>query len=122
MRRKCAFLPLHTVGKMQVNGVIYSQHNVSVAIYLKQLMALALVKQCSPNGYVPERPFPKKAVEKVANKKKPSIPPNSMIGRFTAVLGTIALGTKFLWERPFWDDTGYVHLVVQHFLNISRNF
>ena len=47
-------------------------------------------------GYVPERPFPKKAVEKAVNKKKPIIPPNSMIGQFTAVLKTTVLGTAFL--------------------------
>ena len=38
-------------------------------------------------GYVLERPFPKKAVEKAANKKKPLIAPNSMIGPF----------------NPFWE-------------------
>ena len=47
-------------------------------------------------GYVPEGSFPEKAVEKAANKKKPLIPPNSMIGQFTAVLGTAVLGTAFL--------------------------
>ena len=47
-------------------------------------------------GYGPETPFPKKAVEKAANKKKPLIPPNSMIGQFMVVLGTTVLGTAFL--------------------------
>ena len=48
------------------------------------------------HGYVPERLFPKKAVEKAANKKTPLISPNSMIGQFTAVFGTAVLGTAFL--------------------------
>ena len=43
-------------------------------------------------GYVIERPFAKKAVEKASNKKNPLIPPNSMISQFTAVLGTAFLG------------------------------
>ena len=48
-------------------------------------------------GYVPERPFPQKAVKKADNKKIPSIPPNSMIGQFTAVPKTTAvLKTAFL--------------------------
>ena len=47
-------------------------------------------------GYVPERPLPKMAVETAANKKKPLNPPNSMIGQFTAVLGTAVLGTAFM--------------------------
>ena len=46
--------------------------------------------------YVPERPFPKKAVEKAANQKTPLISPNSMIGQFTVVFGTAVLGTAFL--------------------------
>ena len=43
-------------------------------------------------SYVPERLFPKKAVEKADNKKKPLIPPNSMTGQFMAVMGTAFLG------------------------------
>ena len=51
----------------------------------------------SGTGHVPERPLPKKAVETAANKKEPYlIPPNAMIGQFTAVLGTAVLGTAFL--------------------------
>ena len=46
----------------------------------------------SCGGYVPERPLPKMAVETAANKKKPLNPPNSMIGQFTAVLGTAFMG------------------------------
>ena len=38
----------------------------------------------------------KKAVEKAANRKNPLNTPNSMIGQFTAVLGTAVLGTAFL--------------------------
>ena len=52
------------------------------------------------NGYVPERSFPKKAVEKAAKKKQPLIPPNFMIGQFTAVFGTAFLGTAFLGWCP----------------------
>ena len=51
-------------------------------------------------GYVPERPFPKRPYKnRPPIKKKPFMSPNSMIGRFTDVLGTAVLG----W--PVWDDT-----------------
>ena len=56
---------------------------------------LKAVRPVKP-GYVPERPLPKMAVETAANKKKPLNPPNSMIGQFTAILGTAVLGTAFM--------------------------
>ena len=43
---------------------------------------------------MPERPFPKKAIEKAAIKKKILIPPNSMIGQFTAVLAVFGSSVK----------------------------
>ena len=65
---------------------------ISLKIAVDVLMHYSLVLA----GYVPERPLPKKAVEKSANEEKPLIPPNSMIGQFTAVLGTTVLGMASL--------------------------
>ena len=52
---------------------------------------------------MPERPLPKMAVETAANKKKPLNPPNSMIGQFTAVLGTAVFGNGLYGMIPFMD-------------------
>ena len=76
---------------------------ISCAIWQRRL-ELICHKVFIYDGYVPARQLPKKAVKRPPI-KKPSIPPNSIIGRFMAVLRTVVFGTAFLG----WYDIRYTH-------------